>query len=196
MSAIATTTSRPDRAESLRHLLERTAHGDRAAYADLYEEIAPTVHGIALRVLRDAWQAEEVAQEALLEVWRSAPSYRPERGSAAAWVGTIAHRRAVDRVRSVRARTEREERVVRADRTATAPTAEPVADEVERSMEAARVRRALAALGRAQCEALVLAYYGGYSQSRIAALLDVPLGTVKSRMRDGLLRLRAAFDEA
>lgn len=177
------------RAERLRGLVERTARGDRAAYTGLYEELAPTVHGIALRVLRDPAQAEEVSQEALLEVWRSAPSYRPERGSVAAWACTIAHRRAVDRVRSVRASGEREQRVLREERA----TPEPVAEEVERTMEAARVRHALSALGAAQREALVLAYYGGYSQSQIAAVLELPLGTVKSRMRDGLLRLRSAL---
>ncbi|GAA2088267.1 sigma-70 family RNA polymerase sigma factor [Kitasatospora saccharophila] len=177
------------RAERLRALMDRTARGDREAYADLYEELAPTVHGIALRVVRDPAQAEEVAQEALLEVWRSAPSYRPERGPVAAWACTIAHRRAVDRVRSVRASCEREQRVVREDRTAP----EPVAETVERTMEAVRVRRALSGLSAAQRQALVLAYYGGYSQSQIAAVLGLPLGTVKSRMRDGLLRLHGAL---
>ncbi|GLW71614.1 RNA polymerase sigma factor SigK [Kitasatospora phosalacinea] len=180
---------RPPRAERLRGLVDRTARGDREAYTGLYEELAPSVYGIALRVLRDPAQAEEVAQEALLEVWRSAPSYRPGRGSVTTWACTIAHRRAVDRVRSVRASCEREQRVLREE------TARPeqVAEEVERTMEAARIRRALSALSAGQREALVLAYYCGYSQRRIAALLDLPLGTVKSRTRDGLLRLRSAL---
>ncbi|MEU3498691.1 sigma-70 family RNA polymerase sigma factor [Kitasatospora cineracea] len=182
---------RSPRAERLRGLLDRTARGDRAAYTGLYEELAPTVYGIALRVLRDPAQAEETAQEALLEMWRSAPTYRPERGSVAAWACTIAHRRAVDRVRSVRASCEREQRVVREDPTRP----EQVAEEVERTMEAARVRRALSGLTAGQREALVLAYYGGYSQSQIAAALGLPLGTVKSRTRDGLLRLRSALHD-
>ncbi|MFJ5228522.1 sigma-70 family RNA polymerase sigma factor [Kitasatospora sp. NPDC088391] len=183
--------SGPERSAALRSLLEQVARGDREAYEDLYEALAPVLLGIALKVLRDASHAEEVAQEALLEIWRSAPAYRPERGSVTAWACTIAHRRAVDRVRSVRARVEREQRVVREDR----PVAEPVADQVERALDAARVRRALAELTEAQRESLVLAYYAGYSQTRIAAVLGVPLGTVKSRVRDGLLRLRAAFGE-
>ncbi|MFF4341513.1 sigma-70 family RNA polymerase sigma factor [Kitasatospora sp. NPDC001540] len=180
---------RPLRAERLRGLVDRTARGDREAYTGLYEELAPSVYGIALRVLRDSAQAEEVAQEALLEVWRSAPSYRPGRGSVTTWACTIAHRRAVDRVRSVRASCEREQRVVREETTRP----EQVAEEVERSMEAARIRRALSALSAGQREALVLAYYCGYSQRRIADVLDLPLGTVKSRTRDGLLRLRDAL---
>ncbi|BAJ33193.1 MULTISPECIES: sigma-70 family RNA polymerase sigma factor [Kitasatospora] len=183
--------ARSPRAERLRALMERTARGDREAYAGLYEELAPIVHGMALRVLGNPAQAEEVAQEALLEVWRSAPSYRPERGPVAAWACTIAHRRAVDRVRSVRASHEREQRVFREDRTVP----EPVAETVERTMESARVRRALSGLSPAQREALVLAYYGGHSQSQIAAALGLPLGTVKSRMRDGLLRLRGALHD-
>ncbi|WP_099906503.1 sigma-70 family RNA polymerase sigma factor [Streptomyces sp. TLI_171] len=179
----------PSAAESLQELAARTARGDRDAYAHLYEALAPIVHGIALKVLRDSAQAEEVAQEALLELWRSAGAYRPERGSVRSWICTIAHRRAVDRVRSVRASSERERRVTREEPVRS----ESAADEAERILESARVRHALAGLSAAQREALVLAYYGGYSQSQIAAVLGVPLGTVKTRMRDGLLRLRTAF---
>ncbi|MEV4556209.1 sigma-70 family RNA polymerase sigma factor [Kitasatospora sp. NPDC049285] len=171
--------------------MARVARGDRSAFAELYEAVAPLVHGIALRVVRDPAQAEEVAQEVLLEVWRSAPSYRCGRGSVTGWVGTIAHRRAVDRVRSVRAAAERERRVVRAER----PVAESAAECVLRTLDAARVRRALAGLSAVQRESLVLAYYGGYSQREIAAALGVPLGTVKTRTRDGLRRLRAAIGD-
>ncbi|MEV4561599.1 sigma-70 family RNA polymerase sigma factor [Kitasatospora sp. NPDC049285] len=172
--------------------MHRVSGGDRGAYESLHEQLAGTVYGVSLRVLRNPSHAEEVAQETLLEVWRSALSYRPERGSVTTWVCTIAHRRAVDRVRSARASSDREERAVRQVRTIV----EPAEDEVERSMEAASMRRALAGLSEVQREALVLAYYGGYTQTQVAALPGVPLGTVKTRKRDGLRRLRAVFDGA
>ncbi|MGW1084423.1 sigma-70 family RNA polymerase sigma factor [Kitasatospora sp. NPDC002522] len=181
-----------DRADLLRTLMHRVSGGDRGAYESLHEQLAGTVYGVSLRVLRNPSHAEEVAQETLLEVWRSALSYRPERGSVTTWVCTIAHRRAVDRVRSARASSDREERAVRQVRTIV----EPAEDEVERSMEAASMRRALAGLSEVQREALVLAYYGGYTQTQVAALPGVPLGTVKTRKRDGLRRLRAVFDGA
>ncbi|MEV6978850.1 ECF RNA polymerase sigma factor SigK [Kitasatospora sp. NPDC093806] len=172
-------------------LLAAVAGGDQDAFAPLYEVIAPPVQGVALRTLRSPSHAEEVTQEVLLEVWRSAAAYRPDRGTVLAWVLTIAHRRAVDRVRSTQAAGDREVRVALRERTA----GESVADRTEQLLDAQQVRRALAQLSRAQREALVLAYYGGYSQREIAQSLGLPLGTVKTRMRDGLRRLRAALDD-
>ncbi|MFJ6617992.1 sigma-70 family RNA polymerase sigma factor [Kitasatospora sp. NPDC091335] len=175
-------------------LVAAVARGDQAAYARLYRAVAAPVYGTALRTLRSAAHAEEVAQEVLLEVWRTAAAYRPARGTVTAWVLTIAHRRAVDRVRAARAAADRELRVALREQPIREPGAEPVPEQVERAHDALRVRSALARLSVVQRESLVLAYYGGYSQREIARALGVPLGTVKTRMRDGLLRLRAAFD--
>ncbi|GAA1938068.1 sigma-70 family RNA polymerase sigma factor [Kitasatospora viridis] len=165
--------------------------GDRAAFELLYDALARPVYGAALRTLRSPAHAEEVAQEVLLEVWRTAAAYRPERGTVMTWALTIAHHRAVDRVRSVRAAVEREARVALRDGAARDSVSSPAESLLDRQ----GVRTALARLTGAQRESLVLAYYGGYSQSEIARLLGIPLGTVKTRMREGLRRLRDAFEE-
>lgn len=175
--------------EELRRLVVAVAGGSEEAFARLYDAVAGPVYGTALRTLRNPAHAEEVAQEVLLEVWRGAAGYRPERGTVMAWVLTIARRRAVDRVRSVQAASDRETRVASLE----PPAGESVVDLVERGLDVERVRAALAGLSRVQRESLVLAYYGGYSQREIAQMLRVPLGTVKTRMRDGLIRLRASF---
>ncbi|MGW6917147.1 ECF RNA polymerase sigma factor SigK [Kitasatospora sp. NPDC054939] len=176
--------------EELRGLLPLVARGDERAFDRLYRAVAGPVYGLVLRVLRDPAQSEEVAQEVLLEVWRTAAAYRPDRGAVTTWVLTIAHRRAVDRVRSARAAADRERHVALLD----APAAfDAVTEQVERALDGERVRAALAGLSAVQRECLVLAYYGGYTQQQIAGSLGVPLGTVKTRMRDGLRRLRHAF---
>lgn len=156
-------------------------------FATLYEQIAGQVYGLVNRVLRCPSQAEEVAQEVLLEVWRSASRYDPSRGSARAWVMTIAHRRAVDRVRSEQAARGRNG-ILRED-----GHFDVVAEEVELRLEHQQVRNALDQLTDLQREAVKLAYYGGYTYPEVAELLGTPLGTVKSRMRDGLIRLRDAL---
>ncbi|MFF3066999.1 sigma-70 family RNA polymerase sigma factor [Kitasatospora sp. NPDC057936] len=175
--------------EELCRLVVAVAGGSEEAFARLYDAVAGPVYGTAVRTLRNPAHAEEVAQEVLLEVWRGAAGYRPERGTVMAWVLTIARRRAVDRVRSVQAASDRETRVASLE----PPVGESVVDLVERGLDVERVRAALAGLSRVQRESLVLAYYGGYSQREIAQMLRVPLGTVKTRMRDGLIRLRASF---
>jgi RNA polymerase sigma-70 factor (ECF subfamily) len=177
-------------ADELRRLIALVAQGDRDAFSLLYEAVTPGVYGIALRTLRDPAHAEEVAQEVLLEVWRTASAYRPQRGEVTTWVLTIAHRRAVDRVRSAQAASLREIRVARQERYVS----ESAADETERRLDIQQVRSALAELSPVQRESLVLAYYGGHSQRQIADTLGVPLGTVKTRMRDGLQRLRVLFE--
>ena len=153
----------------------------------VYDRVARAVFGLVLRVLRDTAQSEEVAQEALLEVWRTAGRFDPARGAPLAWVMTIAHRRAVDRVRSERAAAEREARAASA---ADPPAADEVAEAVESSLEAERVRRCLDGLSGPQRESITLAYYSGLSYPQVASMLGVALGTVKSRIRDGLRRLR------
>jgi RNA polymerase sigma-70 factor (ECF subfamily) len=139
-------------------------------------------------VVRDSAQSEEVAQEALLEVWRTAGRFDPARGTAITWVMTIAHRRAVDRVRSEVAATEREARAAAA--LSSAPAGDEVAEAVESSLEAERVRRCLDGLSQLQRESITLAYYSGYTYPQVASALGVALGTVKTRIRDGLKRLR------
>ncbi|MFI8454438.1 sigma-70 family RNA polymerase sigma factor [Kitasatospora sp. NPDC085464] len=176
-------------ADDLRRLLELSAHGDDRAFEMLYRAVAAPVYGVALRTLRSPAHAEEVAQEVLLEVWRTAAAYRPERGSVLAWVLTIAHHRAVDRVRSARAAAERDHRVAAREPVRS----DPPEEEAVRSLDRLRVRSALADLSSVQREAVVLAYFGGYSHREIAHRIGVPLGTVKTRIRDGLIRLRAAF---
>jgi len=169
-------------------LLTHVAKGDQAAFEALYDQLAASVYGLIRKVLRNPSQAEEVTQEVLLEVWRTASRFDPARGGAATWMLTIAHRRAIDRVRAEEAATAREQR------TAQAPTAvDEVAESVEASMDAERLRRCLAGLTELQRESITLAYYGGYSYAQVAALLDTALGTIKTRIRDGLTRLRACL---
>jgi RNA polymerase sigma-70 factor (ECF subfamily) len=168
-------------------LLARIAAGDQQAFAELYDLMSSRVFGLIRRVLVDPSHSEEVLQEVFLEVWQSAGKFAPNRGQGRSWLLTIAHRRAVDRVRSSQASTDRDVRV--GFRDIEAPR-DDVAENVELRIEGRRVVEALATLPEAQREALTLAYYGGYSQSEIAALVGAPLGTIKTRMRDGLSRLR------
>lgn len=168
-------------------LLRQVAAGDEQAFARLYDLLSPRVFGLILRVLVDRAQSEEVLQEVFLEIWQSASGFAPNRGQGRSWVLTIAHRRAVDRVRSSQASADRD---VRAGYRELASEHQDVAEQVELRLDAQRVATALASLPEAQREAITLAYYGGYSQSEIAALVGSPLGTVKTRMRDGLTRMR------
>ncbi|WP_345799886.1 ECF RNA polymerase sigma factor SigK [Microbacterium sp. AZCO] len=168
-------------------LLVEVAAGGQTAFARLYDLMAPRVFGLILRVLVDRAQSEEVLQEVFLEVWQSAERFAPNKGQGRAWVLTIAHRRAVDRVRSSQASADRDTRVGLRDLDVPH---DGVAEQAELRIEGRRVARAIAALPEVQREAITLAYYGGYSQSEIAALVGSPLGTIKTRMRDGLSRLR------
>jgi RNA polymerase sigma-70 factor, ECF subfamily len=161
------------------------ARGDTAAFDAVYDRISAPVFGIVRRVIRDPAQSEEVTQEVLLEVWRAASAFDAGRGSAMAWVTMLAHRRAVDRVRSVQKESERERRIATSD----IPFDE-VAEAVESSLERERVRRCLGSLTEVQRESVTLAYYGGYTYGQVASVLGVPPGTVKTRMRDALIRLR------
>ncbi|WP_248958633.1 ECF RNA polymerase sigma factor SigK [Sphaerisporangium perillae] len=171
----------------LEELLRQVARGDRAAFEQVYDMVAAAVYGVALRVLRDPAQAEEIAQEVLIEVWRGAARFEASRGSGMSWVMTIAHHRAVDRVRSAQASIDREDRVARLE--ARRPY-DDVAESVETTLEQERLRRCLNGLTELQRESVTYAYYGGYTYREVAELLKVPLATVKTRMRDGLIRMR------
>ena len=171
----------------LEGLLERVSLGDTAAFEDLYERVAGSVFGIIRRVLRDPAQSEEVAQEVLVEIWRTASRFDRARGAATTWIHTMAHRRAIDRVRAAQASHDRDERVAVRDHQ---PAYDVVAETVVTRLEQEQVRNCLESLTDLQRESVTLAYYGGYSYSEVAGLLDAPLGTVKTRMRDGLIRLR------
>jgi RNA polymerase sigma-70 factor, ECF subfamily len=166
-------------------LMRAVADGDRDAFADLYDAVASRVYGLVRRVLRDSGLAEEVAQEALVEVWRTAARFDPSRGSAAGWIFTIAHRRAVDRVRAEQATADRERRAA----TANVPC-DDLIEEVTARLEQQAVRRCLRTLTQLQRESILLAYYGGLTYREVADRLGTPLPTVKTRMRDGLIRLR------
>jgi RNA polymerase sigma-70 factor (ECF subfamily) len=172
---------------SAEELLQRVGAGDESAFASLYDLVAGPVLGLATRVLRNHAQAEEVAQEVLVEVWRKATRFVPERGSALSWVLMIAHRRAVDRVRSHQAVLDREDKVGRMD---VQRPFDDVTESTMASLDQERVRQCLSALTDLQRESIVLAYYNGYTYSEVAEVLKVAPGTVKTRIRDGLIRLR------
>ncbi|MEY9910378.1 RNA polymerase sigma-70 factor (ECF subfamily) [Catenulispora sp. MAP12-49] len=167
--------------------LHRVALGDRGAFDAVYEQLSGPILGVARRILRDPAQAEEVAQEVLVEIWRTASRFDPARGSARAWALTMAHARAVDRVRSVDAAARREARAAELE---VVPPFDEVVEAVEARLDRERVRRCLEGLTELQRESVTLAYYGGYTYSQVAHLLSSPLGTVKTRLRDGLARLR------
>jgi RNA polymerase sigma-70 factor, ECF subfamily len=162
-------------------LIQRIGEGDREAFDSLYERYARPVYGFALRRLRDRGQAEDVAQETFASVWRSASSYRPERGPGAAWLYAVARNAVVDRIR-INART--------ASNVPSDPASEAGPDEyVQTDWLAWRVHRAFGELPETERAVLELAYWGGLSQSEIADFLGIPLGTVKTRTRSGLARM-------
>lgn len=172
---------------ALDHVMSRVARGDEQAFEQLYDAIAGSVHGLVRRVLRDPAQAEEVTQEVFLEIWRTATRFDPTRGKATTWVMTMAHARAVDRVRSAQASSDRDLKVGTRD---YAVEYDEVSEAVESRLEQVQVRRCLGGLTELQRESVTLAYYGGYTYNEVADLLSVPLGTVKTRLRDGLIRMR------
>ncbi|MET9762294.1 ECF RNA polymerase sigma factor SigK [Streptomyces sp. NPDC006372] len=175
----------------LDQLLIRAADGDEQAFAGVYDALADPVMGLVRRVVRDKAQAEEVTQDVMVEVWRTADRFHPARGAARTWVLTLAHRRAVDRVRSVSADRARELRAAVREQERSFDT---VAEEVEVREEQRVVFRCLARLARELRLPLVLAYYEGLTYAEVADALSTPVGTIKSRMRQGLQRLHDCLE--
>jgi RNA polymerase sigma-70 factor (ECF subfamily) len=173
-----------DRAD---RLLEASARGDQGAFAELVDSLRHRVFRRIRAVLRDEAQSEEVMQDLFLEVWRHAARFDPRRSGAVAWIMARAHARAVDRVRSVVAERDRDWRIGLRD---CLPEYDSVVEAIELRGEFRRVARALRRLTAVQAEAVVLAYRDGYSHSELAEKLGVPLGTIKSRIHDGMRHLR------
>lgn len=169
------------------HLLQQTALGHQDAFAALYTAFSARVFGLARRIVRDPGQAEEVAQEVFLEIWRRASRFDAARGSATSWIMTLTHARSVDRVRSAQAATDRELRVAQAS---TERDVDSVVEAVESNFERRAVQRCLTTLTELQRESITLAYYSGYTYREVSELLGAPLPTIKTRLRDGLIRLR------
>lgn len=182
----------PAAADELIVAMARIAAGDQSAFARLYDTTSRKVFGIVLSVLKDRAQAEEVTQEVYVVAWRSAPTFDPDKGSPTAWLHTIAHRKAVDRVRSAAKSIARDQRHADSE---VARFATDTADLVVEADESRRVRDALAQLTEAQRTALELAFYDGRSYREVAEYLEVPLGTVKTRIRDAMKRLRTSLGE-
>lgn len=178
---------------TLDELLSRISSGDRDAFSDLYDSLAPLVFGLAMRTIKSRLLAEEVTQEVFIQVWRQSDRFDQAKGSARSWVATLAHRRAVDTVRRTQASTDRESSVpVERPRD---DVADNVVDEQIEVDNKGRVRAALAGLTDLQREAIELAYFNGLTYREVAERLDAPLGTVKSRMRDGLARMRSIMEQ-
>lgn len=178
--------SSDDHRDPLGDLLSRAGRGDQVAFNELYDDLGPLLHGVVLKVVRDPAQSEEVTQEVFIELWRLAPRYDPTRGSVRSWAATLAHRRAIDRVRSEQASRERTEREGQKRPIQTTDVAELVVANIDGT----RVRKALERLTEIQRQAVELAYFGGHSYREVALLLDVAEGTIKTRIRDGMIRLR------
>ncbi len=172
-------------------LVGRVAVGDSDAFSRLYDAVAASVYGVARRVVRDPERAEDVAQDVFLEVWRKAPSFNDARGSAKTWILTIAHRRAVDAVRRNESQKKYDGRA-----SVDEVTREEPLDGLIEAEEHGAVRDCLETLTSLQLESVRLAYFNGYTYPEVATLLDKPLPTIKTRMRDGLIRLRDCLEGA
>jgi RNA polymerase sigma-70 factor, ECF subfamily len=175
----------PEIRADLDKLLGAVARGEHGAFDLVYERLREPIHNAVISVLRDPAQSEEVTQEVLLELWRTAIRYDPAKGSAATWAMTIAHRRAIDRVRRTAAAAARDQRAA-----VSGAAWDQVHEAAEDSHDRERLLRCLDQLSDRQREAITLAFYSGHTYSEVAGLLGVPLGTVKARIRDALIKLR------
>ncbi len=171
-------------------LMARVAGGDQSAFAELYDQLAPMVYGIVRRVVRDPTHSEEVTQEVFVELWRKAARFDSARGRVRSWAVTIAHRRAVDRVRSEQSLRDRQ----LGDAAASASAPDSPSDTVLDSLDRDRAREALSELSDVQRQALELVYFDGLTHVEVAEQLGVALGTIKTRIRQGLIRLRGLME--
>ncbi len=188
-------TGPPQLSSDLDALLRRVARGDSDAFAAVYDLTKSRVYGLVVRVLRDVGYSEETTQEIYLEVWRTASEYNSARGSALGWLLTIAHRRAVDRVRSEQAGSRRESTYGAANvDPAGGPRGDIVADSAIAGDERRRVVACLDALTDAQRQCIELAYYHGLTYAEVSQRLAANLSTIKSRIRDALRGLRNCLD--
>ncbi|MCD9198102.1 ECF RNA polymerase sigma factor SigK [Aeromicrobium wangtongii] len=175
-----------DAASDLNDLLVRVARGDESAFAAIYDALGASVFGLARRVIRDPARAEEIAQEVFMQAWQSAARFDPARGNAKSWLLTLAHRRAVDAVRHDQAATNRENKYD----WSGGPDYDEVEETVTITLEHEQVNRCLDGLTELQREAVNLAYYQGYTYAEVATALNANTATIKTRMRDGIIRLR------
>lgn len=168
-------------------LISRVARGDQPAFAELYDRYSARVLGLSIRLVANRAIAEEVTQEVFLELWQKAARFHAGKGDPAAWILTVTRMRAIDRIRSEQSMRDRLVKVgVREYQPATAD----VDDSIERIETKRTVDKALRILTKTQREAVSL-YYSGYTHAELARILHVPLGTAKSRVHDGVVRLRA-----
>jgi RNA polymerase sigma-70 factor (ECF subfamily) len=181
----------PEGPSDIDDLMRRVARGDRGAFERLYDELSAPVYGLARRVVRDPVRAEDVTQEVFIDVWRRATRFEADRGKAKTWVMTIAHRRAVDAVRRSEAQKRQDHQGVPDEVSHDQP-----GDAVIEAEEHGAVRECLETLTELQLESVRLAYFNGYTYGEVATLLDKPLPTIKTRMRDGLIRLRDCLEGA
>jgi RNA polymerase sigma-70 factor (ECF subfamily) len=177
----------PRHSSDLDALLRQVAHHDADAFAVLYDHTRARVYGLVARVLRDSGYSEETTQEVYLEVWRTADAFDSAKGSALSWLMTMAHRRAVDRVRAEQAATARESRYGAA---AVDPASDVVAESALAADERRRVAECLDGLTDVQRQCIEMAYYGGLTYTEVSQRLSANLSTIKSRMRDALRGLR------
>jgi RNA polymerase sigma-70 factor (ECF subfamily) len=176
--------------DQLRTLLLATGRSDRTAFSQLYDLTSARVYGMVLRVLRDPGFSEETTQEVFLQIWKTAERYDPAQGSPLAWMMTLAHRRAVDRVRSEQSGTDREALY---GSSTHSPAHDEVLESVTQTLESEAVVRCLDTLTATQRESVQMAYYSGWTYREVAERLGVAVPTVKSRIRDGLIKLKTCL---
>lgn len=183
--------SSPEIAE-LSDALLRSAAGDKQAFSVVYDSLSPTVFSVILSVVKNQALAEEVAQDVFVEAWRKAQQFDPQRGNARTWIARIAHARAVDRLRAHIASMERDDRDAAMDKVSYVIDVE---SDALANVESQRLHRAVKEIGEPHSTAVALAFFGGLSHAELAELTDVPLGTAKTRVRDGIRKLQRVLGQ-
>lgn len=192
MHALVSVDMKSTRLVNCDQLLTNAARGDKASFAALYNAIAPRVLGLCVQIVQQRAQAEEVMQEVFIEVWRRAAEFNSAKGSAQTWVLRLARLRAIDRLRSYQATLDRDHKEFRLQHASWAGSVE---DEAVASLEAEQLRHVVDSIGEPHRTAVMLAYFHGLTHQELANTLDIPLGTAKTRVRDGLRKLRAVVDK-